>query len=166
MKDMPEFSGVGVASGQLSSCMCRVLHLQHNTTFSFWILPWKEIFLGSIIGSSPVGKISTCFLPFLIFLLNSYLHLNTDTTTPKLEKAGLPISEKTNFFPKIQTYFWHISESPKQHWISVPASFSFVVFDPKTRFQNAKNIRFQNLFRAYSEHIMRPSSDISLIRAE
>ena len=42
--------------------------------------------------------------------------------------------KRLTFFPKIQTYFWHISESPKQHWISVPASFWFVVFDPKTRF--------------------------------
>ena len=78
-------------------------------------------------------KILTCFLLFLIFLLNSYLPLNTDTTTPKLEKAGLSISERKNFFPKIQTYFWHISESSKQHWISVSASLSCAVFDPKTK---------------------------------
>ena len=105
MKDIPESSGVGVASGQLSPSMCQVLHLQHNTTFSFRILPWKEIFLGSIIGSPLVRKILTCFSPFLIFLLNFCLSLKTDTTSSKLEKASLSITERTNFFPEIQTYF-------------------------------------------------------------
>ena len=47
----------------------------HRTPF--WILPWKEVFLGRIIGSPLLGKILTCFLPLLIFLLNPCLPLNT-----------------------------------------------------------------------------------------
>ena len=39
MKGRSESSGVGVASGQFSPSM------------SFWILPWKEIFLSGITGS-------------------------------------------------------------------------------------------------------------------
>ena len=39
--------------------------------FSFGYYHWKEIFLGRIIGSPPVGMILTCLLLFLILLLNS-----------------------------------------------------------------------------------------------
>ena len=56
MKGRSESSGVGVASGQFSPSM------------SFWILPWKEIFL-------VVSLDLLC--PFLIFLLNPCLSLNT-----------------------------------------------------------------------------------------
>ena len=46
VKDMPESSGLGVAKGQFSPSICRVLHLQRNVTFSakrtsLWILPKK-----------------------------------------------------------------------------------------------------------------------------
>ena len=37
-----------------------------------------------------------------------------------------------------------ISDSPKRHWISAPASFSFVAFDPK----NKTNFERQTLYRA------------------
>ena len=50
--------------------------------------PKKEIFLGSTAGSPPAGKILTCLLPFLNFLLNLCLPLGTDTTSPRFEGAG------------------------------------------------------------------------------
>ena len=101
LEDIPESFGVRVALGQLSPSMCRVLHLEDNTTFSFWILPWKEIFLGNIIGSPPTGKILPCFLPCLIFLLNLCLTLNTDTTT---KQVSLFLKVPTSF-QKFWTYF-------------------------------------------------------------
>ena len=80
-------------------------------------MPWKEIFLGNIAGSPPAVKILTCLFPFLMDLLNLCLPLNTDTASPKLERASLtawslinkdrfsPISERTNSFPEIKTDF-------------------------------------------------------------
>ena len=50
----------------------------------------EEIFLGNIAGYPPARKILTCLFSFLMDLLNLYLSLNTDTTSPKLEKASLP----------------------------------------------------------------------------
>ena len=79
----------------------------------------------------------------------------------------------TNSFPEIQ----NTSELLKRHWISVPASFSFDVFDPKTK----TNFEEETLYRAptsvkisdpriflgvSSEHIMWSISDLSLIQAE
>ena len=55
---------------------------------SLLILPWKELFLGSIAGSPLPGKILTCLFPFLTSLLNLCLPLKTDTTSAKLEKAS------------------------------------------------------------------------------
>ena len=74
--------------------------------------------------------------------------------------------------------FRQISESPKRHWISVPSSFSFAAFDPKTK----TNFEEETLYRepisvtpsdsrmwkipgsriflwVSSEHIKWPSSD-------
>ena len=129
----------------------------------------------SIIGSPAAGKILTYFLTFLIFLLNSCPTLNTDNTSPKLDKASLSISERTNLFPEIQTYF-RVAKTA-----SVPASFSFAVFDPKikTNFQGEtlyrapisvtlSDSRIRKIsdsrifFWASSEHITWPSSDFSL----
>ena len=45
--------------------------------------PWQYV------GSPPAEKILTCLFPFLMDLPNLCLPLNTDTTTPKLEKASL-----------------------------------------------------------------------------
>ena len=82
------------------------------------------------------------------------------------------------------THLWkfrQISESPKRHWISVPSSFSFAVFDPITK----TNFEGETLYRApifmtptdsrmrkisnsriflwvSSEHTKWPSSDFSL----
>ena len=84
-------------------------------------------------------------------LLNLCLSLKTDTTPSKLEKANLTAWSQINpgrkMVAKIRclpflrgpTRFRklrHISESRKRHWISVPSSFSFAVFDPmaKTNF--------------------------------
>ena len=78
-----------------------------------------------------------------------------------------------------------ISKSPKRHWISVPWSFSFAVFDPKTK----ENFEGETLCRAHtsvipsdsrirktsdsriffgvsSEHTKWPNNDVSLIWAE
>ena len=61
-----------------------------------------------------------------------------------------------------------ISELSKQHWIFVPWSFSFAVFDPKTK----TNFEGETLYRApisffvYTEHTKWASSDLSLIWAD
>ena len=84
------------------------------------------------------------FFPFLTSLLNLCLPLKTDTTSPELEKAILTAWSLMNSGRKIVTKIGslpslrgptrlHISESPRQQWISVPESFSFAVFDPKTK---------------------------------
>ena len=132
---------------------------QHLLFWSLWILPWKEIFLGSIAGSPPAEKISTCLLPFRIFLLYSCLPLNTDTTSRKLEKASLTtwslmnsgrrMVTKIGFLPFLRgpmrlQKLTQISESPKRHWISVPWSFSFAVFDLKAK----ANFERETLYRA------------------
>ena len=170
-------------------------HLFREKT-SLWILPWKEIFLGSIAGSSPAGKILTCRWPFLIPLLHLFLPLKTNTTSPKLENASLTAWSLTNSGRRIVTKigslpflrgptrlwkFRQISESPKRHWISVPSSFSFAAFDPKTK----TNFQGETLYRrpisvtrsdfrmrkisdsriflwVSSEHIKWPSHDFSL----
>ena len=96
-----------------------------------------------------------------IFRLNFpiYLPLKTDTTSPKLEKASLTawslmnsgrkIVTKIGSFPflrgpagylKVKT----ISESPERLWISVPSSFSFTVYDPRTK----TNFEGETLYRA------------------
>ena len=117
------------------------------------------IFLGSIAGSSPAGKILTCRLPFLISVLNLCLPLKTDTTSPKLENASLTawslinsgrrIVTKIGSLPFLRgpTRLWkfrQISESPKRHWISVLSSFSFAAFDLKTK----TNFEGETLYRA------------------
>ena len=86
--------------------------------------PW---FLGSIIGSPPAEKILTCLLPFLIFLLNLCLPLNTDTTALKLEKTCFSISKRTNSSPEIQTYF----KVPKTALDLCNSSSSFAIQRPK-----------------------------------
>ena len=105
------------------------------------------IFLGSIAGSSPAGKILTCRLPFLMSVLNLCLPLKTDITSSKLENASLTAWSLINSGRSIVTIigflpfltgptrlrkFKQMSESPKRHWISVLSSFSFAAFDPKT----------------------------------
>ena len=149
---MPECSVVGVTTGQFLPRMCRKEH-------TFLILPWKEIFLGSITGSSPAGKIVTCLLPFRIFLLNSCLPLNTVTTSPRLEKAGLTawslMSSGRRMVTKIGSLPFlrgptrlrklrQVSESPKRNWISVSWSFSFAVLDPRPK----TNFEEETLYRA------------------
>ena len=89
-----------------------------------------------------------CLCPFLLSLLNLCLSLKTDTTSPKLEKANLTAWSQINpgrkMVAKIRSLPFlrgptrfrklrHISESLKRHWISVPSSFSFTVFDPMTK---------------------------------
>ena len=126
--------------------------------------------------------------------------MNTDTTSQKLEKANLTtwslmnsgrrMVTKIGFLPFLRgpvrlRKLRQISESPKRHWISVPWSFSFAVFDPKTK----TNFEGETLYRApisvtpsnsrirkisdsrtflwvSSEHTKWPSNDFSLIRAE
>ena len=110
-------------------------------------------------GSPPAEKISTCLLPFRIFLLYSCLPLNTDTTSRKLEKASLTtwslmnsgrrMVTKIGFLPFLRgsIRLWklrQISELPKRHWISVPWSFSFAVFYPKAK----TNFEGDTLYRA------------------
>ena len=117
------------------------------------------VFLGSITGSSPAGKILTCRLPFLISVLNLCLPLKADTTSPKLENASLTTWSLINSGRRIVTKigslpflrgpirlwkFRQISESPKRHWISVLSSFSFAAFDLKTKI----NFEGETLYRA------------------
>ena len=148
-------------------------------------------------GSPPAEKISTCLLPFRIFLLYSCLTLNTDTTSRKLEKASLTtwslmnsgrrMVTKIGFLPFLRgpirlRKLRQISESPKLHWIYVPLSFSFAVFDPKTK----TNFEEESLYRepisvtpldsgmrkisdssiffwVFSEHTKWPSNDLKQI---
>ena len=99
------------------------------------------------------------FFPFLTSLLNLCLPLKTDTASSKLEKAGLTawslmnsggkIVTKIGYLPSLRgptrlRKLWHISESSKRHWIAVPESFSFAVFDPKTK----TNFEVDTLYRA------------------
>ena len=157
---MPESSKVGKTTGWV----CRVVHLSISTTFSvkrtsLVMLSWNVISRGSIAGSPPAGKILTCLFPFLMFLLNLCLPLKTDSNSPKLEKvsltawslmsSGRKIVFKIGSFPFLRgpTRFWkfrHISELLKRRWISVPASFSFAVFDPKIK----TNFEGETLYRA------------------
>ena len=85
------------------------------------------------------GKILTCFLSFLILLLNSCLPLNTDTPSPNLEKANLCISERTNF-PEIQTYF----RVAKTVLDFCTRKFLFRRFESKTK----TNFEGETLYRA------------------
>ena len=70
---------------------------------SLLILPWKELFLGSIAGSPLPLKILTCLFPFLTSLLNLCLPLKTDTTSAKLEKASPTVWSLMNSGRKIVT---------------------------------------------------------------
>ena len=70
---------------------------------SLLILPWKELFLGSIAGSPLPGKILTCLFPFLTSLLNLCLSLKTDTTSAKLGKASPTVWSLMNSGRKIVT---------------------------------------------------------------
>ena len=109
-----------------------------------------------------MGKILTCILPFLIFLLNLCLPLKTDTTSPNLGKAsptawslinsGREIVTKIGYLPFLREPIClrklrQISESPKQYGISVPWSFSFAIFNPKTKV----DFEGETLYR--SEHL-------------
>ena len=96
--------------------------------------------------------------------------------------SGRKIVTKIDSFPFLRgptrfRKFRHTSESLKRHWISVPTSFPFGVFDPKTK----TNFEGETLYRAptsvkisdsriflgvSSEHIMWSISDLSLIQAE
>ena len=105
--------------------------------------------------------------------------------------AGRKIVTRVGSFPFLKgptrfRKFSLISDSPKRHWISVPASFSFAVFGPttKTNFERQTlhrvipvtqlppqileygNIRILEPFWVSSEHIMWPNRDLSLIWAE
>ena len=97
------------------------------------------------------------------------------------KKGSLP-------FLRGPTHSWkfrQISVLPKRHWITVPSSFSFAAFNPKTK----TNFEGETLFKApisvtpsdsrmrkisnsriflwvSSEHIKWPSSDFSLTEAE
>ena len=130
----------------------------------------EKNFLGNITRSPPTGKILTYLFPFLMNLLNLCLPLNTDTTSPKLERASLTAWSLMNSGRRMVTKICslpflrgpirfrkirQISESPKRHWISVPWSFSFTAFDPKikTNFEGetlywaptCDSLRFQNM---------------------
>ena len=104
--------------------------------------PWPYCWI------SPAGKILACLFPFLMDLVNLSLPLNTDTTSPKLEKASLAAWSLMNSGRRMVTKIGSlpflrgpirfrklrkVSESPKRHWISVTWSFSFAAFDPKTK---------------------------------
>ena len=134
-------------------------HLFREENIPFGSYHWKS----SIAGYSPAGKILTCHLPFLIFLLKLCLPLKTDTTSPKLENASLTawstawslmnsgrrMVTKIGSLPFLKgpTRLWKfrlISVSPKRHWISVSSSFSFAAFHPK----NKINFEGETLYRA------------------
>ena len=126
--------------------------------------------------------------------------MKTSTTYPKLEKAtltawslmnsGRNIVTRVGSFPFLRgptrfRRFSLISDLLKQHWNSAPASFSFTVFDPKTKtnfegetFYRAlipvtpsgsrmeKTSDSRIFFRVSSEHTKWPSRDLSLIWTE
>ena len=65
---------------------------------------------------------------------------------------------KIDFFPSLRGQtrfrkFRHNSEQSKRHWISIPVSFSFAVFAPKTK----TNFEGETLYRAL---ISVPLSDL------
>ena len=117
----------------------------------------EKNFLGKIAGSPPAGKILTCLFPFLMDLLN----VSTFEYRHYLSKAGegeshrlvgnelrKEDSHKDRFSPFLRgpilfRKLRQISESPKRHWISVPRSFSFAAFDPKTK----TNFEGETLYR-------------------
>ena len=95
-----------------------------------------------------MGKILTYLFQFLMNLLKLCLPLNTDITSPKLEKASLTVWSLMNsgrrIVTKIGSFLFlrgpirfrklrQTSESPKRHRISVPCSFSITTFDSKTK---------------------------------
>ena len=51
------------------------------------MLLWKIIFLGSLTGFRSAGKILACLFPFLSFLLNLCLSLNTDISLSKIGES-------------------------------------------------------------------------------
>ena len=127
-----------------------------------------------------------------IFPIKFISGLNTDTTSPKLEKAILTawslmsserkIVTKTGYFPFLRgptrfRKFRHISESLKWHWISITASFSFAVYDSNTKTNSegetlykvpisVKRSDSRIYFWVSSEQIMWPISNLSLNQAD
>ena len=60
----------------------------------------------------------------------SHCLITNELRKKKMTKIGsFPFLRGPACFRKLK----RISESPKRHWISVSASFSFAVFDPKTK---------------------------------
>ena len=192
---MPESSGVG--------CNHRAFPAKHVPSFrrkrtSLWILSWKEIFLASIAGSPPLAwKTLTCLFSISYVSVKSvsafedrhcFLRIGEGRShclvTNELRRK---VVTKIGPLPSLRgptrlRKLWHISESSKWHWIAVPESFSFAVFDPKTK----TNFEVDTLYRApisvtpsdsrmrkisdsriffwvSSDHNMWPSNDLSLI---
>ena len=126
--------------------------------------------------------------------MSAFKHMakNTDTTSLKLEKASLTawslmssgrkIVTKIGSFPFLRgptrfRKFRCTSELLKRHWISIPASFSFGVLDPKTKTNfegetlhraptSVKISYFRIFLGVSSEYIVRPISNLYLIQAE
>ena len=148
MKDTPEYSGVGVASGQFSPRMHRVFRLVRYPLFPLdttvernfaWWYHWI----------SSRGEDFNMPFTVSIFLLNQCLPLNTgpkhrhyfskigESKSHSLMRSGRKLSSLTKIgsfpFLRVPTHFWkfrHTSESLKRHWISVPAGLSIGIFDP------------------------------------
>ena len=85
--------------------------------------------------------------------------MNTVTTSPRLERAGLTAWSLMNSGRRMATKIGslpflsgptrlrklrQVSESPKRNWISVPWSFSFAVLDPRAN----TNFEEETLYRA------------------
>ena len=146
----------------LGGCSLRAILAKHVPSFApgtappFFSYHGKKFSLVVSLDLLPWGKILMCFLPFLIFLLNPGLPLNTG---PKHRHGFSKIGEskfhcliinksKAGSFqflrgPTRFLKFRHTSESLKRHWISVPASFSFDIFDSKTK----TNLEGEALYR-------------------
>ena len=131
---------------------------------------------------------------FSVKYMSAFKHMakNTDTTSLKLEKASLTawslmssgrkIVTKIGSFPFLRgptrfRKFRCTSELLKRHWISIPASFSFGVLDPKTKTNfegetlhraptSVKISYFRIFLGVSSEYIVWPISNLYLIQAE
>ena len=81
-KTWQNYLGVGVAIRTiLAKYLSSFAPIAQHHLFCEKDTPWKTIFLGSIVGFPMVGKILTCPLPFLMFLLNLCLRLNCVRTS-------------------------------------------------------------------------------------
>ena len=155
---------------------------------SLWILPQKEIFLGSIAGSPPTGKILLFAIPnfpikFMPVFKDRYCFTKIGEgkshclVTNELRKKDsdkdrfLPISETTNSFPEIQgrwngigSLYLQASPSPSLIFEGETLYRAPIPVTPSdSRWRQISGSRI--FFWVSSEHIMWPNSDLSLIRA-